>query len=205
MAIRDNLKTGGSSKKLYDALEYSGIVTENMSFDDMCAALSEYFPGMLQVVSNSLPQEGFTFVHSTNKSSTNPNPDYYTISSTMDANYLKMYTEVIAYDNKALKAVGSLSITINKRAFKKLQLTFKGSNISSGSQNYISLYINDAWLDGTHTNTAKTFTFNRDLSAYATNEKITIKIECISEIVASGTPNTRSTCTTEIVNMILTS
>lgn len=37
-------KTGdGSASELYDALKYSELVTEDMSFDQMCDVLSEYF------------------------------------------------------------------------------------------------------------------------------------------------------------------
>ena len=44
MAIRDNLKSGGSSKKLYEALQYSELVTEDMTFAEMCEALANEFP-----------------------------------------------------------------------------------------------------------------------------------------------------------------
>lgn len=44
MAIRDNLRSGGSSKKLYEALQYSGLVTEDMTFDEMCEVLAAEYP-----------------------------------------------------------------------------------------------------------------------------------------------------------------
>jgi len=40
MAIRDNLSKGGSKKKLFEALQYSGLVTEDMTFDEMCEVLA---------------------------------------------------------------------------------------------------------------------------------------------------------------------
>lgn len=48
MAIRDNLK-GGSSKKLYEALQYSGLVTEDMTFAEMCEVLAAKYPELLYI------------------------------------------------------------------------------------------------------------------------------------------------------------
>ncbi len=59
MAIRDNLKTGGSSKKLYEALQFSGLVTEEMTFAEMCEELAAYFPEILTLYKNGVNGGGF--------------------------------------------------------------------------------------------------------------------------------------------------
>lgn len=50
MSIRDNLKFGGSTKKLYESLQYSGLVTEDMTFNEICAALGDYFVATLDLM-----------------------------------------------------------------------------------------------------------------------------------------------------------
>lgn len=59
MAIRDNLKSGGSSKKLYDALQYSGLVTEDMTYNEMCEVLKAYFPELYALYMSSANEGGF--------------------------------------------------------------------------------------------------------------------------------------------------
>ena len=60
MAIRDNLK-GGSSKKLYDALKYSGLVTEDMTYDEMLAALAKRFSGAKTICEYNYEIDGLTW------------------------------------------------------------------------------------------------------------------------------------------------
>lgn len=40
-----------NAKKLYEALQYSGLVTEDMSFDEMCAVLAEMYPETFNLLS----------------------------------------------------------------------------------------------------------------------------------------------------------
>lgn len=46
--------------RLYNALQYSGIVTSTMTFDQMCAALFAKYPNKITVLSNGSPTSGYT-------------------------------------------------------------------------------------------------------------------------------------------------
>ena len=39
-----------NAKKLYEALQYSGFVTEGMTFEEMCVSLAEYFPEVVNLL-----------------------------------------------------------------------------------------------------------------------------------------------------------
>ena len=39
-----------NARKLYEALEYSGLVTEDMSFDEMCATLAKAYPEYISMI-----------------------------------------------------------------------------------------------------------------------------------------------------------
>lgn len=41
-----------NAQKLYEALQYSGLVTEDMTFDEMCNALMNYFPMNINLLGN---------------------------------------------------------------------------------------------------------------------------------------------------------
>lgn len=47
MAVFDNISGGGSKKKLYEALQYSGLVTEDMTYNEMLEVLSNTYPEKL--------------------------------------------------------------------------------------------------------------------------------------------------------------
>jgi hypothetical protein len=49
-----------NAKKLYEALQYSGLVTEDMTFDEMLAVLAEYFPEIYKLYMSSANEGGFT-------------------------------------------------------------------------------------------------------------------------------------------------
>ena len=42
----------GDATTLYQALQYSGLVTSDMTFDEMCNALSDYFPQYIYFIQN---------------------------------------------------------------------------------------------------------------------------------------------------------
>lgn len=46
--------SGGDATALYEALQYSGLVTEDMPFDEMCEALAGYFPAILDLYVNGV-------------------------------------------------------------------------------------------------------------------------------------------------------
>lgn len=58
----NNIPTGivDADKVLYQSLKYSGIVTENMTFEQMNEALANYFPQKITIVSNSIIDSDFT-------------------------------------------------------------------------------------------------------------------------------------------------
>ena len=51
MSVRDNL-TKGNAKELYEALQYSGLVTEDMTYDEMCEALTKAYPPLKVLYDN---------------------------------------------------------------------------------------------------------------------------------------------------------
>lgn len=56
-----------NAKKLYEALQYSGLVTEDMTFDEMCEVLANHFPPKFNLLSDvpislyNLSRSGNTF------------------------------------------------------------------------------------------------------------------------------------------------
>ena len=45
-----------NAKKLYEALQYSGLVTEDMTYDEICAVLAEEFPELRKVIVDGVLQ-----------------------------------------------------------------------------------------------------------------------------------------------------
>ncbi len=48
----DTVVPFSNAKKLYEALQYSGLVTEDMTFDEMCAVLAEVYPAWASMLNS---------------------------------------------------------------------------------------------------------------------------------------------------------
>lgn len=51
--------TNAAKKELYEALQYSGLVTEDMTFDEMCEVLAAEYPDIYKLYMTSANEGGF--------------------------------------------------------------------------------------------------------------------------------------------------
>lgn len=79
MSIRDNLGGGITKAKLWDALQYSGLVTEDMSAEEMLAVLAARYPNELILLDNLTVNSAYTLKNSDKGGDTSSNT--YTFKS----------------------------------------------------------------------------------------------------------------------------
>ena len=141
MAIRDNLK-GGSSKKLYDALQYSGLVTEDMTYNEMCEILKEYFPEAFKLYMSSANEGAFDIFQKYNSNGTLTFGNEMTLSQTTGlGSKTKIYSKEVDLTN-----------------YKKLHFEHVSSAARGNTYSWIVLTIDKAKKE-----TAPTATLPKDL------------------------------------------
>lgn len=197
---------GITATKLWEAIQYSGLVEEGATSKEMLEALENHFVGTVQIVSGSVPCDGFEFLFDTTQSTSDPDgtADYYQVVSEKDPNKLLVTGYVKAHDQKVLKAYCNLTTTVNKKALPKLKIQWEAKELQDNSWGYLSLYMNGQWIEGVTLTSNRSGTIIRDLSSYENNSDITIKMQLITEINANDSQNLESKFSMEIVNMLLT-
>lgn len=171
MAIHSNLK-GGSSKKLYEALQYSGLVTEDMTFAEMCEALAEEYPSIFYLYKNGVDNGNFygyrgacgvaladsgyqlpTVTKGTSLQARVSNGSYYVFGSVVTED---------KYNLTARKVIkGEYNITFSKVIADNGLLVFACKNISG------THFTAEAskWIDGVNATTSSSGVFELDVSA----------------------------------------
>ena len=138
MAIRDNLKAA-SSKKLYEALQYSGLVTENMTFDEMCAILAQEYPSFFV-----LYKDGVNAANFANYAGNSQGHNY----SNTDANYSDLTITLGENINAVFSGTNGTRITsivsdaIDVSAFNKLKFNHTiTAKSNSNTIRHISVFL----------------------------------------------------------------
>ena len=125
MAIHSNLK-GGSSKKLYEALQYSGLVTEDMTFAEMCAVLAAEYPEMYALYMSSANEGGFEIFQKSEQSNAT----------------LNLGTEmVLSQTNAGTSRVKIYSDLLDMSRYKTLRFDLTASAGSGNPYTWIALFI----------------------------------------------------------------
>lgn len=183
-----------NARKLYEALEHSGLVTEDMSFDEMCEVLSEYFPEIYKLYMSSANEGGFeAFNEGTFNNSNVTFADTMNIVSTV-------------YASTSIACVTSSLIDVTR--FNSLNLNFNifCPNGKSDSANYCKVFLTKekeqtmdeyecTYLATTETNVSGTKSI--DISSLEGNFYIVIMLK-----VGAGSGETR-TINAEISNMYM--
>ena len=135
MAIRDNLK-GGSSKKLYDALQYSGLVTEDMTYNEMCEILKEYFPEAYALYMSSANEGGFSAYAGSHYAFY----DYTCFAPTVTFGNEMTVQGTTKYNN-AYGNGAVISEPVDLTNYDKLIFNYECSIPSMGNDNFIGVFI----------------------------------------------------------------
>ena len=113
---------GIGATELYEALQYSGLVTEDMTVEEMLEVLNEYFVGSFQLISNGTFADGYTSTFEKTSNSWNTNNNYYTIIA-QNPSPACVETYVIAWDSTRFDTNAEIKVVVNKKTFKNLKLT----------------------------------------------------------------------------------
>lgn len=141
MSIIDNLK-GVSSKKLYEALQYSGLVTENMSFDEICEVLANEYPEIYKLyMSRANEGEFVDFAGGISEYAKNS-------SFIPTINYgaaLEIINNKTNWNQSNSIAVGSaMSKSINLTKYKKLRFYHISSVDAASTYNKATVFISES-------------------------------------------------------------
>lgn len=129
MAIRDNLK-GGSSKKLYEALQYSGLVTEDMTFAEMCAVLAAEYPEFFKLYNEGINGGEFVSYALT----TNANNYYKPAMPTTT------FSDAITISTKASSG-GVISKPIDLSAYNTIKFTHYSEIVTQPTYDSYNAYV----------------------------------------------------------------
>ena len=163
MAIRDNLK-GGSSRKLYDALQFSGLVTEDMTYNEMCEILKANFPEAqpYHVVFTDYPITKTGSGSDNGTGTTSTNSSGYTMSVKKDPN-AGGYGYVRA------------SITLPTKGCNKVEISYTFNNAADVQINDLSVITNNT-DSYTFDCSEDTFTLNFYINEHTGNNTATLSI-----------------------------
>ena len=169
----------GGKDELYTALQYSGLVTPEMSYEEMLEALKEYFPDILSPISEELVVRG------TYSNSPNIIWNWYEKPYTLNiVNNLKVDTYVSYSDNQNSKGEKYVyntyqiyvGISINKVNIEKSVVGTIGQDsytVSAGRDSVLNLDVSNIsgrYYIGVGTRGYNAYTNGRLSNAYGTGQ-----------------------------------
>lgn len=122
---------GGSAESLYEALQYSGLVTEDMTYDEMLEALANYFPEILELDLLQTTTDDWLFTWSA-YNGLDPGVNTFEITST------KFYSKV--------QGSGSSSIGVSERIYQNIDMNRYKALYITGSVNQSSYESSGVWV-----------------------------------------------------------
>lgn len=152
-----------NAKKLYESLQYSGLVTEDMSFNEMCEVLATYFPAGYYLYNygdeHVIITGGYSLLSATSG------------TLTKESNKMTVYRSVagencIAYTEK----------TVDLSGWNYMDVIYKGLRGANGYNNASagSVHVNDARQQTSHNLTTL-------LDFTESNVKLTIDISALND------------------------